>query len=216
MDDPTEYPEATLLDTIAHALTAEGYIILSQALPTALVTSLYHHAISCPITHFQPAGVGRDRHHQHNPGVRSDLIHWMDSNAAAVVRYLGWIELLRTGLNQRLWLGLFDYEAHYACYPMGAFYTKHLDAFTGKSCRVVTTVLYLNPGWHPDDGGELVIYTEDGAIELKRITPDYGKLVLFLSDRFPHAVLPATQPRWSIAGWYRRNGSQGSSASPAR
>ncbi|TPW13067.1 MAG: hypothetical protein FD130_1644, partial [Halothiobacillaceae bacterium] len=57
MDDPTEYPEATLLDTIAHALTAEGYIILSQALPTALVTSLYHHAISCPITHFQPAGV---------------------------------------------------------------------------------------------------------------------------------------------------------------
>jgi hypothetical protein len=31
-----------------------------------------------------------------------------------------------------------------------------------------------------------------------------GTLVVFLSDRFPHEVLPARRERLSLAGWFRR------------
>jgi SM-20-related protein len=38
---------------------------------------------------------------------------------------------------------------------------------------------------------------------LIRVAPECGKLVIFLSEDFPHEVLPATQLRQSIAGWFR-------------
>jgi SM-20-related protein len=31
-----------------------------------------------------------------------------------------------------------------------------------------------------------------------------ARLALFLADAFIHEVLPATQPRWSLTGWFRR------------
>jgi len=42
------------------------------------------------------------------------------------------IETLRMGLNRALYLGLFDYESHYAIYGAGAGYTKHSDVPVGK------------------------------------------------------------------------------------
>ncbi len=52
-------------------------------------------------------------------------------------------------------------------------------------------------------GGELVLYDGAGEIELVRAAPECGKLVIFLSEDFPHEVLPAKQFRQSIAGWFR-------------
>ena len=36
------------------------------------------------------------------------------------------------------------------------------------------------------------------------VLPRGGTLVVFLSDRFPHEVLPARRERLSLAGWFRR------------
>ncbi|MEJ2425981.1 MAG: 2OG-Fe(II) oxygenase, partial [Candidatus Thiodiazotropha sp.] len=33
----------------------------------------------------------------------------------------------------------------------------------------------------------------------------YGQTVIFLSERFPHEVIPAQRDRYTIAGWYRVN-----------
>ena len=96
------------------------------------------------------------------------------------------MDQLRSEVNRQFFMGLFDYECHYAKYQAGDFYKKHLDAFKGRSNRVLTTVCYLNS---PSVGGELVIYAEDSTTVLARVSPKAGTLVVFESERFPHEVL---------------------------
>ena len=64
------------------------------------------------------------------------------------------MEELRVSLNEKLYLGLFDYECHYAIYGAGAHYEKHLDALAGQKNRLLSTVVYLNSQWAAADGGE--------------------------------------------------------------
>lgn len=195
-------PSESLLDQIADALAGPGFIILDQPLPASLINGLIDNLIAQQAG-FEPAGVGRQGDYQRNQDIRGDAIQWLEPGNPAVTEFLCWMDKLRLGINQRLFLGLFDYECHYAVYAPGAFYQKHRDAFRGNPGRKLSSVLYLNPGWDLMAGGELVLYDEAGEESLARLAPECGKLVLFLSEDFPHEVLPATQPRQSIAGWFR-------------
>jgi SM-20-related protein len=116
---------------------------------------------------------------------------------------LNWAEQLRTDLNRTLYLGLDGFESHFAHYPPGAFYRKHVDAFKDSGNRVLSLVVYLNPDWSPVDGGQLVLYDHAGS-ELGRFPPTMGTVAVFFSERFPHEVLTTTRDRYSIAGWFRR------------
>lgn len=120
---------------------------------------------------------------------------------------------MRVVLNRSFFLGLFDYECHYAKYQQGDFYKKHYDAFKGRSNRVFTTVLYLNT---PDSGGELIIYKPKSKQVEVCIKPLAGTLVIFESERFMHEVLPAGDERYSIAGWFRMNASISGVIDPPR
>src|SRR5690606_33675317 len=100
---------------------------------------------------------------------------------------------------------LFSFESHFAHYGTGDFYKKHLDAFKGETNRVLSLVYYLNPGWLPEDGGELKLYLSEDEGRTINVTPAFGTLVVFLSEDFPHEVLPAKRDRYSIAGWFRVN-----------
>ena len=102
-------------------------------------------------------------------------------------------------MNRRLFLGIDEVEAHYAAYPVGAFYARHRDRFRDSDARVVSVVTYLNPDWSDKDGGALRIVLDDGDID---IVPDTGSIV-FLSE-LEHEVLPAARERFSIAAWMRR------------
>lgn len=208
--------DADTLDAIAQQLEHRGYALVPQALPPETVDALFVELKQLREQDFRPAGIGRQDDFQLNRFVRSDQICWLNGQSPAAAGFLAWMEALREGLNRRLFLGLFDYEAHYASYPTGAFYKKHVDAFKGQSNRVLSTVFYLNPQWQPNDGGELVIYDENDQQELERVLPEYGKLVIFLSEVFPHEVLPAERERNSIAGWFRVNNSSAWMADPAR
>src|SRR5690606_23717683 len=110
----------------------------------------------------------------------------------------------RRGLNERLFLGLDFYEPHYAHYAPGAAYARHRDAFVGQRNRIISTVLYLNADWQEADGGELLVYDEAATTVLERVRPVGGTLVVFISERLPHEVLPARRSRYSIAGWFRQ------------
>lgn len=189
-------------DEIADALAARGYIVLEQPLPAAITQGLIAH-LTGEAAQLKRAGVGRKQDYHLNDAVRSDKIQWLEPNTLAACDFLTWMDALRTALNKRLFLGLFDYESHFAIYEPGAFYGKHVDAFRGQSGRKLSTVFYLNNDWDENNGGELVLY--DGASDqvLERIAPLCGRLVIFLSEDFPHEVLTARATRQSIAGWFR-------------
>jgi SM-20-related protein len=156
---------------------------------------------------FRPAGVGRGADLKIREEIRRDQVMWLDSGAASIEQrlYLDKLELLRLALNQRFFLGLFDFEGHFAIYPEGAFYKPHLDRPAGTGDRMVTAILYLNQDWQPGDGGELKLWTQPGektgTFEL--IEPRGGTLVCFFAGDFWHEVLPAIKPRMSITGWFR-------------
>lgn len=199
--------DSDLFDTIAAAIETRGYIILPAVLPMWQTDALYHHIRTLDLNAFRQARIGRDGGEMDNPFVRSDRIFWVDPAEPAAAAYLAWSEQLRLAINRRLFLGLFDYECHYAFYRRGAFYKKHLDAFKGERNRVLTTVFYLNPDWQPKDGGQLLLYSPDDGALMETVQPAYGRMVVFLSEQFPHEVAVTRRERYSLAGWYRVNNS---------
>lgn len=213
---PPAFDDEGVLDGIADALADTGYCLLHDALPDELSATLYQRIAHLRSDQFYRAGVGREQDLQLNSEVRRDRIHWLEGDDPSETAYLGWMERLRCGLNRRLFMGLFDYEGHFAHYPPGAFYARHLDAFRGHTNRILSTVFYLNPNWSAAQGGELLLYPEQGDAVLERVLPRAGTLAIFLSDRFPHEVLPAASDRYSIAGWFRVNGSNAQQVDPPR
>ncbi|MDC0662430.1 2OG-Fe(II) oxygenase [Marinobacter sp. SS21] len=212
--DDGEGSRTHLYETIANDLRATGYSINVNALPQDLAESLWHYLQGLSNRAFDPAGIGRDRDRMLNNFVRSDEICWITGEDEPCRRWLAWASELQTYLNRRLLLGLFSFESHFAHYAPGDFYKKHLDAFKGEANRTLSLVAYLNPGWQPDDGGELVLYTGDDGLQSTRVTPGFGTVVAFLSEDFPHEVLPAARDRYSIAGWYRVNTSHAGRVDP--
>lgn len=192
---------------VVDALRADGWCHAPHFLDANTVAALRADA-QVLRGEFRAAAIGRAQARQQQAAIRSDATHWLDGATPAQRAFLNVMEELRAVLNSRLYLGLFDYEAHYAHYPPGAFYRRHLDVFRttaatlDKPRRVLSTVFYLNDDWCADDGGELLLWdAADRAIA--RIEPRAGSAVFFLSDEMPHEVLPARVDRYSIAGWFR-------------
>ena len=200
------------MDNIIDGIAQHGYVVIENAIPTDIINNLL---LDCQNNQaqFTPAGIGRQQGLQLNDQIRKDQPRWFDSNNLAQTEYLSVMDQLRSEVNRQFFMGLFDYECHYAKYQAGDFYKKHLDAFKGRSNRVLTTVCYLNS---PSVGGELVIYAEDSTTVLARVSPKAGTLVVFESERFPHEVLAAQSIRYSIAGWFRTNNSLAGIIDPAR
>lgn len=206
-----------LFANIAQDLQFTGYSIQTLDQETPALQALKSRLAEFDFDTFDEAGIGRKDDHQKNETIRSDKIHWLDNSNALEGCFLDYMDELKAYMNKRLFMGLFSYECHFAHYQPGAFYKKHLDAFKGQTNRLLSTVLYLNPDWQAENGGELVIYDgEDHNKELTRVTPNFGTLVTFLSDEFPHEVLPAKAVRFSIAGWFRVNNSVNGQIDPPR
>jgi SM-20-related protein len=185
-------------ETIADALVDKGYIVLDINDKSIHTLSRHSHKLR----DFTKASIGRHKHKQQMQTVRSDETSWLNEDDPIDRLYLDAMQTLQDEMNRMLFMGLAYHEAHYAHYENGAFYKKHLDAFVGKSSRKLTSVLYLNETWLAQDGGELLMYNQEGAL-LETILPTFGRMVLFLSDQFPHEVKPALKSRYSIAGWFR-------------
>ncbi|MGY3040884.1 SM-20-related protein [Rhodanobacter sp. TND4EL1] len=186
----------------ANALAADGWCTLSGLLDEALVLAL---ASECAAMHdawqLLPARTGNSRMASE---LRGDATHWFASTAASDPQqaFTDRMDELRVALGRELMLSLVECESHYAVYRPGARYARHLDRLRGSDTRVVSCVFYLNRNWLDTDGGALRLYLEDGTH--RDIQPNAGTLLLFLSGRFEHEVLPATRDRMSIASWMRQ------------
>ncbi|MGE8361815.1 2OG-Fe(II) oxygenase [Pseudomonas sp.] len=202
---PTEFHSA-LYARIVDDLAEHGWSIQPLFAPEGLTAEL---ADECRLRAergaLAPAGVGRGNALAVREAVRGDSIEWLEAGQSeACDQYLALLDGLRQAINQGLYLGLEDYESHFALYPPGAFYQKHLDRFRDDDRRTVSAVMYLNEGWQDEQGGALRLYLKDG--EVRDVPPRAGCLVVFLSADLPHEVLPATRERLSLTGWFRRRG----------
>ncbi|WP_043307980.1 2OG-Fe(II) oxygenase [Pseudomonas sp. ML96] len=199
-----EFPLQRLVPQIIDDLAERGWsrqtLVLPQSLTGELAAECRQRAQNGALS---PAGVGRGQGLAVREGVRGDSIQWLEpGQSAACDQYLAAMDELRRALNQAFYLGLEDYESHFALYPPGAFYQKHLDRFRDDDRRSVSAVFYLNDAWQADQGGALRLYPNDGS-ELD-VLPEAGTLVLFMSAELPHEVLPASRERLSLTGWFRR------------
>jgi SM-20-related protein len=152
---------------------------------------------------FQAARIGADGRRQECARIRGDLTCWWTDPLYAEERAtLDDFEQLRLKVNREGYLGLFDLEVHYAWYPPGAGYARHVDQLQNRDQRIVSLIVYLNEEWCTEAGGALRIFDAGG--DHRDIEPIAGRLVCFLTAGREHAVLPTRRPRLSISGWFRR------------
>lgn len=207
-------PGSHSFERIATDIESKGYSINPGLLPVALTDDLLGLLDRPGGVEFHRAGIGRDARHMLNEFVRTDEICWITGSTAAGRSWLDWAGQLQRYLNRRLFLGLFSFESHLAHYAAGDYYKRHLDSFKGEANRVLSLVVYLNPGWIPEDGGELVLYRDEQDLDGLKVLPVLGTVVVFLSEEFPHEVLPARRDRFSVAGWFRVNGTTAERVDP--
>lgn len=195
-------PDPTFV-AIANGLADPGWVVVPHFLPPTLVEDLA--AImrcSWQRGHFRHAGIGRGNTFQVRPEIRSDRVLWIDETRppAPVEAYNTRMEALRQYLNHALYLGLDSFESHFAVYPRGSYYRRHLDQFSDQARRSVSCVSYLNRNWWRADGGALRL--ETGGGKRVSILPEAGTLVAFRSADFWHEVRRARRLRMSVTGWF--------------
>lgn len=202
--------ETEACGAIAHDIAARGWACAPDFLDTPTWIALADEARALwRAGSLREAAIGKGEHRARESSVRSDYIHWLEAPGATAAQqtYFHCLEALREALNRSFFLGLFEFEGHFALYPPGTFYRRHLDQFRGSRQRVLSCVLYLNEDWLPADGGQLRLYVPDGEEEhVVDIEPQGGTLLCFLSETFYHEVLPTRRERLSITGWFKVRG----------
>lgn len=194
----------SLCSSVIDGLAGVGCALVPNAVAPELVSALRDEALARR-EQFRPAGIGNQA--MRAQAVRGDSIDWLEwgEGSEAVQPFWQAMETLRDALNRELFLGVRELECHFALYPPGGGYQKHHDNPQGRSARMVTVLLYLNPDWRPEHGGVLQIFDpEDESCVLARVEPRAGTFVAFLAERFPHEVELARHERLSLTGWWRR------------
>ncbi len=194
-----------LFTKISDDLRSTGYSINPLALPEQLGEDLLQQLISMEKDAFHQAEIGRNQQLTRHESIRKDEICWITDASDAGRDWLNWLDEAQQFFNRHLFLGLFSSESHFAHYSPGDFYKRHFDAFKGEGNRILSIVVYLNHDWKAENGGELVLFENAEDQQGIKVIPDFGTVVVFLSDEFPHEVLPAHHDRYSIASWFHIN-----------
>jgi len=154
---------------------------------------------------FKKAAIGNRTNEVIAKTIRGDFILWMEEQKidAAEKVFFEKINSLVNYLNTTCFMGILHKEFHYAVYPTGTFYKRHLDTFQNDSRRKLSMVFYLNEeNWLKTNGGELVIYKADETEEI--IYPLPGRMVIFESQLLEHEVKEVkNDQRLSITGWLK-------------
>ncbi len=156
---------------------------------------------------FKKAAIGNRTNEVIARSVRGDFILWINEADAGPAEnvFFNKINSLVDYLNKTCFMGILHKEFHYAVYPEGTFYKRHLDTFQNDGRMKLSMVCYLNnEDWKPENGGELAIYTAANAIEEEvKVYPFPGRVVIFESQELEHEVKPVKVPRLSITGWLK-------------
>lgn len=199
-----------VFEKIVDSLVEQDYAVvddfMSQEELVRLRQELYLHFEQ---GEFKEAGIGKGLQYKRHDGIRGDFIRWMDRKSLSKDCYfiIDRLEALAQYLNETCYLGIRRHEIHFALYPAGSFYKRHLDVFQDTQFRKISVVCYLNEDWQPEQGGQIRLYLSDenGNETVKDVMPLGGRMVCFKSNVLEHEVLPATRERLSITGWLRND-----------
>jgi SM-20-related protein len=190
-------------EMLIDALIDKGWFYQENLFSPIFCSELLQEMQTLQDTNWNLARIGKGETQQVLNSIRTDSILWIDENSATQLQkeYLTQMNDLMQSLNRELFLGLKEFECHFAKYNSKGFYKKHLDQHVGSKARIISTVFYLNT---PESGGELAIYNKEDKDKLDiKIAPQAGSFVCFLSNQIYHEVLPTTGQRFSITGWFR-------------
>lgn len=189
---------------IDHNLYGLGYHVIDNFLEQKDYQALRKLAQFMHLTgQLRQAKIGHSFNALHNAAIRGDKISWLDQSTAAdsLASYFQKIDFLANQLNQSLFLGLVDFEAHFSAYEPGSFYRKHVDQFKTARERRVSCVYYLNEDWDTSFAGELKLYDPQDCL-ITAVLPLQNRFICFNSD-LPHEVCETKKTRYSIAGWMK-------------
>lgn len=191
------------MEKIINSLNDKGYSI-EDSLFSLEDVKLMNHFFNSKNKEFLKATIGNVNQIL-NKDIRSDSIYWLeDKDKQELNQMMLFLEQLRLKANENFYLGLFDFESHFAKYETNTFYKKHLDAFKQNNTRKLTFILYLNENWKEGDGGELKIYhNSENDEDFTIVKPKSGTLVTFFSEQFYHEVLPSNTERRTYTGWFK-------------
>ncbi len=203
-----EFKENPLYEKVIDELLEKGYSVVDDFFSIEVVNGLRTDLLEkYDEDHFKKAAIGSFINEVIKTEIRGDFILWMDETIANAQQKLFFdhINDLATYLNKTCFLGILRKEFHYALYPVGKFYKRHLDTFQNDDRRKLSVVCYLNEDdWKPQDGGELVLYLNEKGNEIaKTIYPLPGRTIIFESQVLEHEVKPASRERLSITGWLK-------------
>ena len=180
-------------------LSQNDFIIIDEFVGEELYALLRNSLIEV-LPEFKQAGVGSLDRNVINEGIRSDHTWWLDRTRDLQLNPL-WalIDELMFVFNRYCFLGLSGSEFHFANYPPGGHYARHLDQFQNRNNRIISVIIYLNENWKKGDGGELEIERSDGSTFI--VEPLARRCVMFKSAVVPHSVLVSHKNRFSLTGW---------------
>ena len=169
------------------AISSERMAAIPQAMRRKLVTDLHAEAARGVGFAYEGLRLGEGR----APEVLEDL--YAALNGAAV------LDRVRAVTAEAVTAA----SAQVTRYRPGHYLTRHRDDPEGEARRLAY-VLSLSAGWHPDHGGLLMFFEDDGTPKDAWV-PRAGTLSLF-AVRHVHSVTVvapfAPQPRLSVTGWF--------------
>lgn len=203
-----EFKENPLYEQIISDLLEKSYSIVEGFFTEEEVAALREGLLQTyEADNFKKAAIGNHFNETIEKSVRGDFIYWLNEALARENEKLFFskINALTNYLNKTCFLGILQKEFHYALYPEGTFYKRHLDTFQNDDRRKLSVVCYLNEeNWKPENGGELVIYKEEKGTETATVIyPFPGRIVIFESQLLEHEVKPVKTTRLSITGWLK-------------
>ena len=135
------------ISLIAEQLDRHATAIIDDLLPTVVLSELLQETKQLLNEgEFHPALIGRGITEQRISEVRGDKIKWLEKDelTPAQIQYFSFLEQLSEHLSNYFRVRLPWFECHLATYPIGSFYTKHLDQFKDTNNRIFSVILYLN------------------------------------------------------------------------
>jgi SM-20-related protein len=160
------------------ALSDQNFVVVENFISNDLYQTVKDHFLF-KLPSFSQAGIGALDQNTINKKIRGDATYWLTRNKDTNLQpFWELVDELLFVFNKFCYLSLKGYEFHFAKYPPGGHYDKHIDQFQDRNNRMISVVIYLNDEWQQGDGGELEIFNRDQSV---KIEPRAGRCVLFKS-----------------------------------